>query len=216
MNLSSTPKSTIKVVAFDCDGVMFDTQATNRRFYNTLLESFKLPAMTEDQFRFVHMATVSQALDHLFKGKVSMEEAKKRAAAFDYEELIPHMVMEPHLISLLKSLAPHFKRAIATNRSNTMEPLMKAHGLTPFFELVVTSTDVKTPKPAPDQLHLIMNHFAVAPQEVLYIGDSPTDQMAAERAGVPFVAFGNPSLKAQTHMNRLDEVAQFLHLEKKG
>ena len=204
--------STIAVVAFDCDGVMFDTEATNRIFYNTILEAFHLPPMTDAQFRFVHMATVGEALAHLFQGRVELAEVRRKTSEFDYSSLIPEMVMEPHLKALLQKLTPTYKRAIATNRSNTMAGVLEIHGLTGDFELVVTSSDVENAKPAPDQLHLIMEHFDVKASEILYIGDSPTDQLAARAAQVPFIAFGNPELEADFHMSRLCEVEELLKL----
>lgn len=203
---------TIRVVAFDCDGVMFDTEETNRIFYNAILAQFGLPAMTDAQFRFIHMATVSEALAFLFEGRADMAAVRAATAAYDYASLIPHMKMEPHLVKVLTALSPRCKRAIATNRSNTMAALLEVHQLTELFELVVTSQDVEHAKPAPDQLYKIMDHFNVSAHEILYIGDSPTDQLAARAAGVPFVAFGNPSLEADVHMESLDEIPRFMGL----
>ncbi len=39
----------IEVVAFDCDGVMFDTINANMAYYNKILEHFGRPAMTPQQ-----------------------------------------------------------------------------------------------------------------------------------------------------------------------
>ena len=58
-------KPTVKVVAFDCDGVMFDSREANRAYYNHLLEHFHLPAMTPQQLAYAHMHTVDEALAHL-------------------------------------------------------------------------------------------------------------------------------------------------------
>lgn len=197
---------TIRVVAFDCDGVMFDTEEINRIYYNAILEQFGLPSMTDAQFRYIHMATVGDALIHLFEGRVDMADVRRATAAFDYGTLIPHMKIEPSLKHVLKTLAPHCKRAIATNRSNTMGAVLEFHELNDLFELVVTSQDVENAKPAPDQLLRIMEHFDVSAHEILYIGDSSTDQHAAQAAGVPFVAFGNTDLEADVYMNSLDEI----------
>ncbi|WP_300671842.1 HAD family hydrolase [Desulfoluna sp.] len=202
----------IRVVAFDCDGVMFDTEETNRAYYNTILEQFGLPSMTEAQFRYVHMATVGEALVHLFDGKVEMTEVRAATAAFDYASLIPHMKIEPNLITVLKALSPHCKRAIATNRANTMATVLAFYELDDLFELVVTSQDVENAKPAPDQLLKIMAHFDVSAEEILYIGDASTDQHAAQAAGVPFVAFDNPDLKADGYIQSLAEISTFLGL----
>jgi phosphoglycolate phosphatase-like HAD superfamily hydrolase len=65
---------------------------------------------------------------------------------------------------------------------------------------------VVTPKPAPDILNRILAHFALAPEEALYIGDSVVDEEAAAAAGMPFAAYGDPHLKADYHIESLEEI----------
>ena len=48
----------IKVVGFDCDGVLFDTKQANRAYYNRILNHFGKTAMTDEQFTFIHMHTL--------------------------------------------------------------------------------------------------------------------------------------------------------------
>ena len=52
----------IRVVVFDCDGVMFDTANSNMAYYNHLLQQFGRPTMTQAQFAYTHMHTVDEAL----------------------------------------------------------------------------------------------------------------------------------------------------------
>ena len=85
------------------------------------------------------------------------------------------MEMEPHLKPLLEWLRPRFKTAIATNRMNTMGTLLKTHRLGPLFDLVVCATDVAMPKPHPEALFKVADHFGIPPARALYIGDSSVD-----------------------------------------
>ena len=55
-----------EVVAFDCDGVLFDTEQANRVYYSNILQHFGRPAVTEEQFAYVHMHTISESLAYLF------------------------------------------------------------------------------------------------------------------------------------------------------
>jgi len=48
---------------------------------------------------------------------------------------------------------------------------------------------VKNPKPHPEPLLKILEHYRIAPGEALFVGDSELDQRSAEAAGVPFVAY---------------------------
>ncbi|HEX9949261.1 MAG TPA: HAD hydrolase-like protein, partial [Thermodesulfobacteriota bacterium] len=38
--------NTIKVIIFDCDGVLFDSKEANIAFYNQILSQFNLPPLT--------------------------------------------------------------------------------------------------------------------------------------------------------------------------
>ncbi len=59
----------IRVVAFDCDGVMFDTETVNKAYYNQILQHVNKPALTPEQFAFVHMHTTDEAISYLFPDK---------------------------------------------------------------------------------------------------------------------------------------------------
>ena len=199
-----------KVVVFDCDGVMFDTEKANRIYYNSILKHFKQPLLTQTQFNYVHMSTVKEALLFLFPDHDRMDDVFEYCRTMSYNPLIPHMEMEPYLMALLRQLKNKYKTAIATNRSTTMNAVMDYHGLSESFDLVVTSLDVIHPKPHPEQLLKIMDAFKVLPEEILYIGDSKTDEEAALNADVPFVAYRNSALKARYHIKDLWEITTIL------
>ena len=60
------PMKDIKVVVFDCDGVLFDTAHANRIYYNHLLQQFGRPALTQAQFEYAQMHTLHETLLFLF------------------------------------------------------------------------------------------------------------------------------------------------------
>lgn len=199
-----------KIVAFDCDGVLFDTEQANRVYYSTILQHFGRPEVTEEQFAFVHMHTIFESLAYLFPDEKSLKAAHDFRKTIDYQNFLSYFLMEPHLVSLLEKLRPQFKTAIATNRSDTMNRLLAEFDLDDFFDLVVTASDVERPKPHPDVLLKISDHFKVSPQEVIYIGDSRLDELAAKAAGMPLIAYRNPTLSASYHVNHLNEVEGLL------
>jgi len=67
--------TTIKVVVFDCDGVMFDTQEANMAYYNDILTHFGRPSMTCEQFSYSYMHTAEKSLDYL----IADPEVRKNA-----------------------------------------------------------------------------------------------------------------------------------------
>ena len=202
----------IAVVTFDCDGVMFDSSDANRAYYNQLLAHVGLPAMTAAQFDFAHMHTVDETIDHLIADAGLRREARRHRKKMRYHAFIGHMVMEPNLVNLLDRLRPFYKIAIATNRTDTMECVLTRHGIEDRFDQVVTALDVENPKPHPEQLQVILDHFGLVPDQMIYIGDSQVDAEAASAAGVPFIAFGNTDLAAAVHIDSLEQIAELLGL----
>jgi phosphoglycolate phosphatase-like HAD superfamily hydrolase len=202
----------ITIVAFDCDGVMFDTAEANRTYYNRILNYFNLPPLTDEQFFYTHMHTVDSSLDYILPDRVLREKADEVRKTLNYSSLIPFMKIEPGLITLLNKLRPKYKTAIATNRSDTMDRVIQEHGLDGCFDLVISARDVERPKPFPDPLIKIMNHFSAIPENIIYIGDSELDEKASKAASVPFVAYNNPVLSAELHIKQLREIETLFNL----
>jgi phosphoglycolate phosphatase len=199
-----------RVVAFDCDGVMFDSSESNKAYYNQVLTHFGKPGLSPEQFAFTHMHTADDSMAFLFDDKESLEKAQAYRKQMTYMPFIRHMEMEPHLKPLLNRLRIHYKTAIASNRTDTMAKVLEVHGLENDFDFVVSALDVPRPKPYPDQLYKIMDYFKVSPEEIIYVGDSEVDEKAAAAAGVPLVAYDNPGLSAEIHIKSLKELENIL------
>jgi HAD superfamily hydrolase (TIGR01509 family) len=200
----------VRVVAFDCDGVLFDTLEANRHYYNHILQHFERPPMNPEQLLFVHAHTVQRALERLFEDEALRQAADAFRQTIDYGGFLEYLRMEPHLLELLDWMRGKFKTAIATNRTTTMERLLREFGLADRFDLVVTSLDVERPKPFPDPLLKILTQFKAAPHQSLFVGDSEVDEHTARAAGVPFVAYRNPLLPADHHIQSLKDLRTVL------
>jgi phosphoglycolate phosphatase len=202
----------IKVVVFDCDGVMFDTTNANMAYYNEILKHLGRPPLTPEQFAYCHSHTADQSIAHLFNDDQGFDKAQRYRKNMSYIPFLKYMVLEPYLKPLLETLRPRYKTAIATNRSDTMDQVLSEHHLEGYFDLVVSSMDVDRPKPYPDPLIKILDHFEIKANCALYVGDSELDQLAAKAAGVPFVAYQNKSLAADFHIGNLKEMARILDI----
>jgi HAD superfamily hydrolase (TIGR01509 family) len=205
-------KAELKVVAFDCDGVMFDSREANRAYYNHLLDRFQLPEMTPEQLAYAHMHTVDEALDALIPDRDTLEAAHAYRKQLGYLPFLKYMRMEPGLVELLERIRPRYKTAVATNRTDTMARVLADNHIDHLFDLVVCALDVTFPKPHPEALNKVVEHFGVLPDEVVYVGDSQVDETAAREAGIPFVAYRNPELTADRHIQQLSAMADLLDL----
>ncbi len=193
----------LKLVVFDCDGVMFSSRESNRIYYNHLLHAFSCPPLNEAELQYVHIHNVNNSVDHIFRNhpQVSIETVHAYRNNLDYTPYLQHMEMEPDLVQFLEAITPRFHTAISTNRTDTMETILDSFGLRPWFEMVVTATVAPRPKPAPDGLLMIFDRFQVRPEETIYIGDSVIDGEHCASVGVDLIAFKNSALPARYHVN---------------
>ncbi len=191
----------LKLVAFDCDGVLFDSRQANIAFYNAILANFHRPSMNPEAVDYVHSHTVWESLEYIFRGYPDLDAVIKFTRSLGYSPFIPMMVEEPHLREFLQFLRPGLRTALATNRTTTTKAVLQYHRLTGEFDLVVSAQDVSRPKPHPESFARILEHFGCQPQEAVYIGDSRVDEDFARLSGVPFIAYRNPGLNAAYHLD---------------
>ncbi|BHH81753.1 HAD family hydrolase [Desulforhopalus sp. 52FAK] len=198
----------LKLIVFDCDGVMFDSKQANIEYYNHILGHFSQPVMNATEEQFVHMASVAGSIDHIFQKapEISRDAIRAYQKEIGYGPFLQFMKMEADLIEFLEIVKPKYRLAISTNRSNTMIPLLQEHGLEHYFDKVVTALTAARPKPAPDGLLEILDHFQCNPAEVLFIGDSIFDEQQASACGVDLIAFKNTDLNSTYSVNSFLEI----------
>lgn len=199
----------LKLVVFDCDGVMFSSRESNRRYYNHLLQAFSCPPMDEEELNYVHIHNVHNSVAHIFRHHrhIAPEAIDAYRRRLDYTPFLGYMIMEPDLLPFLEHIKPRYHTAISTNRTDTMEIILDRFELRPWFDLVVTALSAPRPKPAPDGLLMILNHFQVRAEETIYIGDSEIDEEHCAGAGVDLIAFRNTALSARYHVNDFSSIA---------
>jgi HAD superfamily hydrolase (TIGR01509 family) len=204
----------VRAVILDCDGVMFDSRRANEAYYIHILDHFGKPMMDKEACDYVHMHTAEQSVTYLFRDDEKLEEALQYWRHMSYLPFIPLMEMEPYLKEFLEYLRPAYRTSISTNRSDTMGPVLVHHGLEGYFDLVVSCLDVKHPKPHPESLIKILDHFGLLAEEAIYVGDSEIDESAATAAGIALVAYKNRRLSAAYHVTHFKEIERLLENNK--
>lgn len=201
-------KSMLKLIVFDCDGVLFDSRNANRQYYNSLLSHFNRPPMDEEEMDYVHMHSAAESIAHIFRHypEHSFEEIDGYRREIGYAPFLPYMKIEEDLVQFLDTVKDSHHLAISTNRGNTMSPLLQLYKLEGYFAKVVTSETAPRPKPAPDGLLEILEHFRCSAAEAIFIGDSSIDQQHAAACGVPLIAFKNKDLHADFHVDSFMEI----------
>lgn len=197
-------------IVFDVDGVLFDSRSSNIHYYNVVRRAVQLPPISREEEEYCHMSTSEQAFAHIIPKHlmVQAEEARRRISYHD--QVLPMLVPEPGLLEALHWLRNwRVNLGICTNRTNSVEVLLRYFSLETFFSLVKTAEN-SAPKPHPRGLLEIVSEWDLPNGQVLFIGDSKVDEQAATAAGVPFCAFRSTDLQATVHISDYFELIHWL------
>lgn len=200
----------LKLVIFDCDGVMFDSKNANKHYYNHILEKLGHPAMTPEELDYVHIHNVMRSVRYLLRNHPEdLDKAEAYRADLDYLPYLDYMIIEPDLIEFLEYLREkNIEAAISTSRTTTMNDILEIFGLKKYFGKVMTTFDVQNPKPHPEALEVILSHYKLTAQEAIYIGDSTVDREHSAGVGMQLIGFKNPELSAEFNVTSFMEIPQ--------
>ncbi len=184
----------IAAVMVDLDGTLLDTAPDLAAAAGRMLAALRLPPRTQAEIR----SFIGKGIARLVQRCLQASAGAQRAAAlqdealasfeqFYFEESGRHSSVYPGVFEGLERLrGMRLRLACVTNKAARFTlPLLDQKGLAPYFELVVSGDTLARKKPDPMQLTHICDEFALAPAEVLLIGDSVNDALAARAAGCP-------------------------------
>ena len=184
----------IAAVMIDLDGTLLDTIPDLAAAGQRMLAALHLPARSQDEIR----SFIGKGIPNLVQrclppgtggARIEAQQAEALALFQDFysEESGRRTTIYPGVLEGLERFrALRLHLACVTNKAARFTvPLLEHMDLAPYFELVVSGDTLARKKPDPMQLAHICAEFALAPAEVLLIGDSANDVLAAHAAGCP-------------------------------
>lgn len=178
-----------RLIIFDCDGVLIDSQDANINFFNRCLEQGGYPPLrSEDREKVVYMST-RQLIYELIRDPDEADRLFRISQETDYTPFINDVHPLFDFNSVLGALSKDFFLAIATNRGRSLERLVSHFDLERWFRFRISTVDAE-PKPHPEMLLKCIGNFGVSKSEALYLGDSVSDKDAALNAGVDYLWVG--------------------------
>lgn len=181
----------IKAIAFDLDGTLVDSLPGLSSAVDMTLQELSLPAPGESQVRnwIGNGADVMLQRAFVWAGANAKHiDAARARVLFDrfYSQTVEDgSMLYPGVADTLRVLASHgFQMGIITNKpSPFIAPLLAALNIMDYFSVVLGGDDVKQKKPHPAPIYLMMGTLGLDRDELLFVGDSRNDIVAAKAAG---------------------------------
>ncbi len=183
----------IKAILLDLDGTLLHSAPELTEAANRMLRDMGHPSAPQDLL----MSYIGNGISWLVKRALTGDMHAEPDAAL-YERALP--VFEKHYSQLLLHSKPYdgviagldamraagFRLGCITNKSARFTgPLIESSRLAEYFEIVLSGDSLPEKKPHPLPLLHAARFFGVPPEQVLFIGDSRNDAIAARAAGCP-------------------------------
>ncbi len=203
----------IRGIIFDLDGTLISLRAdgsTFRREASAVLQrsGFQVDGVDRVSGRNYVQDLLDAAKAQIEQGLVSADYSRVREStyrALDALELgwIRESRPLPGAIEALSSLrSSHgdaLKMAILTNSGRpATDYALERFGFGRFVDRTFTRDDLPAMKPRPEGLKTAMASFSLSPSDVLFVGDSRVDILAAKAAGVRMVSVPTGGYDLQT------------------
>jgi HAD superfamily hydrolase (TIGR01509 family) len=180
-------------VIFDVDGTLVDSNEAHAQAW--------VDAFAERGFA-VALAHVRRLIgmggDKLIPASIGIAEddpriaglSERRGAMFR-ERWLPRLRALPGSRALLQRLRSlGYKLAVASSaKREELEPLLKIAHVDDLVATRTSSSDAERSKPDPDIVGAALQRLGLSPDEAIMVGDTPYDIVAAQRAGLPTIAF---------------------------
>jgi HAD superfamily hydrolase (TIGR01509 family) len=178
----------VRAVIFDFDGTLVDSEPNYYESDRQMMAGFGIDLTEELKRQFIGVGAMQMM--QIFKARYNLSESIEELLVikdrFYLQQAVGHTVAYPEMERLVRALhAAGMRMAVASgSTSEVLELLLKETGLRPFFEHVVSASEVPRSKPHPDIFLEAARRLGVAPSETAVFEDAPFGVQAAVAAGM--------------------------------
>lgn len=187
----------IKAAIIDLDGTMLDTAPDFVVAINRMRAEFELAALDLQSIKnfvgkgsenLIHKVLAvdysEQQVALHFDAAMASYQRHYLAINGDYSELYPDVIEG---LQAMRNMG--LRLACVTNKPIAFTtPLLAKKGLSGYFDLVYGGDSLPRKKPDPLPLLQVCTDFDLSPRQILAIGDSSNDAVAARAAGCPVLS----------------------------
>lgn len=177
----------LKVITFDMDGTIIDTDEVIIKSWIELIKLYKNKdyIIDHEHIRTYSGPPIEYAINDCFpelEYDFILKEYRKRTKKY-YET---DLKLFNNTYDVIKKLYEDgYQLAIVTSKNKEMcIKCLKRFKLISFFKYIITCDDIVEQKPNPEGMNKVLKHFNVKSDEVLSIGDTQYDYYAAKNANI--------------------------------
>lgn len=204
----------IKIVFFDMDGTLIDTEKYFRRFWPKAAAAFGYE-MSDGQalsMRSLGRPFAPAQLKEWFGPETDYQAIRaKRTEMMEAQLRIDGLKRKPGAVEILEELKQRGIPSVVVTASpiERTERYLTEVGILQYFDRIISATQVAEGKPSPDVYLLASKEVGFPTEECLAVEDSPNGVMSAYRAGCKVVMVPDQT-PADEMLPYLDGVAETL------
>lgn len=173
----------IKLIIFDFDGVIFNTEETVFKMLRKLCKRYKYDIKDKKEFLEMYNENFYKSIAKKgIKGK-KLDKFKKECE----EELKKlHLRVFQHIPPIMEKLSHRYYLAIiSSNFKNILVENLRKHRLLGYFSLLVGADFIESKV---KRIEFCLEKFNIKPSEAIYVGDTTGDIKEAKKAKVKTIA----------------------------
>jgi len=177
-----------KLIIFDMDGTLIDSGDVISNTINFVRTNIGLEKMPKYEL-LTNLNNPDINSSEFFYGTSAFtNEQTELFGEYYHKNCINDITLYDGIKSLLEEISEYFTLSIATNASvEFAEKMVKFLNIDHYFEYIIGSNDVTTPKPHPEMLLSTLNTFNITAEHSILIGDSNKDRQAAEACNMDYL-----------------------------
>ncbi|NHJ01539.1 MAG: HAD family hydrolase [Candidatus Heimdallarchaeota archaeon] len=194
-------RKSLKAIIFDLDGVFVDSTKGWIIALQEILrrEKYEIPAPSIIE-KIVAFSTEGQLLCLFPSLEFNAREKDRLTKLIDnyfVDKITLNVSLFPNVHRVLILLKKYgFRLAVVTNnKSYVASKILATFNLTDYFECLTGLEEMIEPKPHPSGLEITLKKLNLSKDDVIYIGDSPSDLYASLRSYIPFILIKRENAK---------------------